>query len=217
MARIVVTEVASTREGRVGVAGWALDGSGMIRPLPGDAHDWPVEDAGSHLFQPGNVLTLVPAGRPSGRDLPFRREDLVTAEAPRRVGELAKEELVEAIGPGLAPGLAEGFQGWLELGRFVRAGTDCPSLVGVAVDPKRFGFEERKRDGQLRIWLYDGRGQRFNLPVSARWLRQIHKAEGLGGLDPLRRKTTRLVVRIALADPLPDTRAYALVSNVIFL
>jgi hypothetical protein len=216
MARIVVTEVSIAGEGRVHVAGWSLDGGGMMRPLPGDALDWPAETAGPHLFQPGNIVTLMPAGRASGRDLPFRREDFVVAGEPQRVGEMAKDELVATLRPGLAAGVGEGFHGWLELGRFVRAGTDCPSLVGVEVDPRRFGFEERKRDRQLRAWIYDRRNQRFNLPVSARWMRQLHARQGARALDPLKEEAGTLVVRLGLADPLPDGRAYALVSNVIF-
>ena len=217
MARILVTEVGGTKDGRVAVAGWSLDGSGMVRPLPEGALDWPAEDAGPHLFQPGNILTIVPAGRPSGRDLPFRREDLVVGETPRRVGEMAKEELAEAIAPGLAPGLAEGFHGWLELGRFVRTGADCPSLVGIAVEPRRFGFEVPRGRTQLRAWLYDGRGQRFNLPVGARWLRQTFRDGGIASLDGLRRQAGRVILRVGLADALPDGRAYALVTNAIFL
>jgi len=216
MARIVVTEVTGTRGGRVAAAGWSLDGSGMVRPLPPDGPDWALADAGAHLFQPGNILALVPSGRPSGRDLPFRREDLVVAETPRRVGEMAKDELAAALAPGLAPSLAQGFEGWLELGRFVRAGTDCPSLAGVCVAARRLGFEERGAAGQLRLWFHDPQGTRFNLPVTARWLKQIQRASGLAALTSLAAAAKNMVVRVGLADPLPDTRAYALVSNVIF-
>ena len=199
------------------VAGWALDGSGMVRPLPEGALDWPGEDAGAHLFQPGNVLTLVPAGRPSGRDIPFRHEDLVVAETPKRVGEMTKQELAEAIAPGLAPGLAEGFQGWLELGRFVRVGTDCPSLVGIAVDPRTIIFHQPRHRDQLRFWFEDGRDRRFNLPVRARWLRQAYRDGGIGTLLELRNHAKRVILRVGLADALPDGRAYALVTNAIFL
>jgi hypothetical protein len=216
MARIVVTEVTGTRGGRVAVAGWSLDGSGMVRPIPPDGADWAPADAGAHLFQPGNILALVPAGRPSGRDLPFRREDMVVAETPRRVGEMAKDELAAALQPGLAPGLVEGFEGWLELGRYVRAGTDCPSLAGIRVAARRLGFEERRPAGQLRLWLYDAQGTRFNLPVAARWLKQVQRTSGLVSLAALATGASSMVVRVGLADPLPDTRAYALVSNVIF-
>lgn len=216
MARIVVTEVTGTRGGRVAVAGWSLDGSGMVRPIPPDGADWAPADAGAHLFQPGNILALVPAGRPSGRDLPFRREDMVVAETPRRVGEMAKDELAAALQPGLAPGLVEGFEGWLELGRYVRAGTDCPSLAGIRVAARRLGFEERRPAGQLRLWLYDAQGTRFNLPVAARWLKQVQRTAGLSALGAFASGASSMVVRVGLADPLPDTRAYALVSNVIF-
>ena len=220
MARIVVTEVTGTRGGRVAVAGWSLDGSGMVRPLPPDGPDWAREDAGAHLFQPGNILALVPAGKPSGRDLPFRREDMVVAGPPNRVGEMTKDELAAALQPGLAPGLVEGFEGWLELGRYVRAGTDCPSLAGIRVEARRLGFEERRSTrqsmGQLRLWLYDAQGTRFNLPVAARWLKQVQRTSGLGALATMASAANSMVVRVGLADPLPDTRAYALVSNVIF-
>jgi hypothetical protein len=217
MARIVVTEVTGTRGGRLAVAGWSLDGSGMVRPLPPDEPDWAPADAGAHLFQPGNILALVPAGRPSGRDLPFRREDMVVAGTPHRVGEMAKDELAAALAPGLAPGLVEGFDGWLELGRFVRAGTDCPSLVGIAVAGRRLGFEERGPTSQLRLWFHDPKGAHFNLPVTARWLKQIQRTSGLAALTKLASTASNMVVRVGLADPLPDTRAYALVSNVIFV
>ena len=146
--------------------------------------------------------------------------DLVVAGPPSRVGEMTKDELAAALQPGLAPGLVEGFEGWLELGRYVRAGTDCPSLAGIRVEARRLGFEERRSTrqsmGQLRLWLYDAQGTRFNLPVAARWLKQVQRTSGLGALATMASAANSMVVRVGLADPLPDTRAYALVSNVIF-
>src|SRR5262245_38387696 len=125
--RLILTDVTDLRE-QVCIAGWAPTLRRMIRPLAGPAEHWPRACADPRLFQLGNIVEMVPAGRPGERGLPHGREDMVVRNRPIYCGRLAADRLARTLQPSESASLVALFAHHLEGGRYVVAGADCPSL-----------------------------------------------------------------------------------------
>lgn len=191
----------------------------MIRPLSGPREHWNEILAAPDLFQVGNIVGIVPAGFSSGRGLPHAREDCVVNGHPVRIGEIEAAELADAVSPSESPSVDTLFNGQMQEARFVVAGSDCKSLGAIRTNARRLGFDERAKPGgtdQLRCWFYDQTDTRYNLPVVSRKLNALHKEGGLDALADFKAGVRTAHVRIGLAHPFDDGRAFAMVNHVHF-
>lgn len=205
--------------GYVCVGGWCESEGQMIRPLSGPREHWNEILAAPDLFEVGNIVRIVPAGFSSGRGLPHAREDCVVNGHPVRVGEIEAAHLPEAVSPSESSSIDALFSGHMQEFRLVMAGSECKSLGAIRTHAKRIGFDERANPGgtgQLRCWFYDREDIRYNLPVVSRKLLAVHKAGGLGALTELKARARGAHVRIGLAHPFDDGRAFAMVNHVLF-
>lgn len=216
---LILTEVTNMRS-EVCVAGWRATASRMVRPLSGPHHHWAQSLATPELLTVGNVVTITPHRNPSsGRRLPHAREDCVVVTCPALVNRIEPNALIEALRPSESPSVRALFGGHLVEGHFVIEGSDCPSLGAIQIDPRRMEFCERPREGkppQLRCWFYDSENARYNLPVVSRTLQSIFASDGLNSVEGLRATATQGHMRIGLAHPFDDGRAYAMVNHVLF-
>jgi len=69
---------------------------------------------------------------------------------------------------------------------------------------------------QLRCWFYDASDTRYNLPVVGCALQAAHARGGLDALADFREGMRQAHVRIGLAHPFDDGRAFAMVNHVLF-
>ena len=216
---IIVSEVTNMHHGYVCVGGWCESEGQMIRPLSGPREHWNEMMAGPDLFQVGNIVRIVPAGFSSARGLPHAREDCVVNGHPVRVGEIEAPHLADALLPGESPSVDTLFNGQMQEARLVMAGSDCKSLGAIQTHSQRLGFDERAKPvgtDQLRCWFYDRTNTHYNLPVVSRELNALHKEGGLDALADLKAGARTAHVRIGLAHPFDDGRAFAMVNHVLF-
>jgi len=219
MMNIIVTEVTNMHMGVVCVAGWDGKEKRMVRPLSGSGHHWNASFARPDLYQVGNVVQLAPSGDCTQRGMPHAHEDFVVRVPPALVGRIEQGDLPSAIADSESRTVEEIFDGNLVESRLVMAGADCPSLGAVRVNPRRMGFElKRKPNGpdQLRCWFYDESNDRYNLPVTSRAIQSINSQEGVSAVNALKTGSQQAHVRIGLAHPFDDGRAFAMVNHVLF-
>lgn len=216
---ILVTEVTNMHNGYVCVGGWCELESRMVRPLSGRREHWNESLAKPELFQFGNVVRIVPAGFSSGRGLPHAREDCVVNGHPERIGNVETSDLADALSPSESPSIQKLFNGQMQESRYVMAGSDCASLGAIRTHAQRLGFDERAKPGgivQLRCWFYDQTDSRYNLPVASRSLQLVQQKGGLDALTEHKAGARTAHVRIGLAHPFDDARAFAMVNHVFF-
>jgi hypothetical protein len=216
---IIVTEVTNMHNGHVCVGGWCAEEARMIRPLSGPREHWEAAVATPALFDVGNVVSLAPSDLPSGRGLPHAREDFVVNGKPVLAARLDTDELPLALRPSESPSMESLFDGLLKEARLVMTGSDCASLGAIQTNARRMGFEEKiKPSGatQLRCWFYDESNGRYNLPVVSRALQGVHTTRGLPAVNELKQGMRRAHLRIGLAHPFGDGRAFAMVNHVLF-
>lgn len=216
---IIVTEVTDMHNDQVCVAGWERSTGRMVRPLAAPGKHWSARLAMPKLFEVGNVLRLRPSGEHGGRGVPHAREDTVLAESPALMDRVSAVLLPLELARSKSASVSGLFTGAVEGGRFVRAGTDCPSLGAVSLNPRRMGFEAKeKEDGayQLRCWFYDAENQSYNLPVVSRSLNSTYRSGGVEELNALRTRNRLAHARLGLAHPFDDGRAFLMVNHVLF-
>lgn len=216
---ILVTEVTNMHNGHVCVGGWCAAQGRMVRPLSGPRAHWGEALARSEFFEVGNLLDVTPSGQPSPRQPPHSREDCILAGTPHRVGVVAPADLPGALAPSESASVADLFGGHLEASRWVMAGADCPSLGAVRTSARRLGFKEKVRPNgtkQLRCWFYDSPNDSYDLPVASRALQATHVAHGLEALNAVKQGKLWVHIRIGLAHPFDDGRAFAMVNHVLY-
>lgn len=205
--------------GYVCVGGWCELEARMVRPLSGRCEHWNETLAEPALFQVGNVVRIVPAGFSSGRELPHAEEDCVVNGHPARVDMIEARALDKVLSPSESWSVEAMFDGQLHESRYVMAGSACKSLGAIRTHAQRLGFDERAKPSgrvQLRCWFYDRTGSRYNLPVASRVLQAAHRNGGLDALAELKAGNRNAHVRIGLAHPFEDGRAFAMVNHVLF-
>lgn len=151
--------------------------------------------------------------------MPHAREDCVVVTPPKLVRRLDPVDLPSVLTPSESPSVAALFGEQLVESRLVMVGSDCPSLGAVRLNSRRMGFvEKRKPDGtdQLRCWFYDAADGNYNLPVVSRALHAVHQTDGIKALNILRTQRRRAHMRIGLAHPFDDGRAFLMVNHVLF-
>ena len=215
--RMIVSDVTFMRT-EVCVAGWCSDEHRMVRPLSSVGRHWSTSLGSPELFWMGNVVELTPAGIANTRGLPHKREDLIVRGRPALVETTSGDEIANALAESESSSLAGLFEGHLKENRFVRAGADCPSLGAVRVAKKSVRFAEDTWDGRpkLRCGFRDSASQLFRLPVVSARLRGIWRDGGLKGLNEFVGSQGDAHVRIGLAHPMDDGRAFAMVNDIAF-
>jgi hypothetical protein len=216
---LILTEVTNMNDSQVCVAGWCTAANRMVRPLSGPRHHWAEALATPELLAVGNIVTIAASFNPSVRRLPHAREDYVVSARPAFEGQIKPDALIAVLSPSESPSVDALFGGHLIEGRFVREGSDCASLGAIRLNSRRMRFEERPRElrpPQLRCWFYDPENARYNFPVVSRALQSIFATDGLGGVEALRAESRQAHMRIGLAHPFDDGRAYAMVNHVLF-
>lgn len=190
----------------------------MVRPLSGPGAHWDAALANPRLFAVGNVLRLRPTGSSPARGLPHAREDLVVPP-PEHIDQITRSDLPGSLAPSESASISSLFGEALIESRLVMSGSDCPSLGAVRLNSRRFGFTEKvKPDGttQLRCWFYDAQDERYNLPVVSRELHAVHQTAGVEELIARRGPHRNAHIRIGLAHPFDDGRAFLMVNHVLF-
>ena len=190
----------------------------MVRPLSSVGHHWPASLGSPDLFWMGNVVELTPAGIPNTRGLPHKREDLIVRGRPALVETTNGEEVANALAESESSSLFALFKGHLKENRFVRAGADCPSLGAVQIARETFAFWEREWEGnrKLRCTFRDAVGQYYRLAVVSARLHGLWRDGGVKRLNDLVGSQGNAHVRIGLAHPLDDGRAFAMVNDMAF-
>ena len=216
---IIVTDVTHMRPGHICVAGWDPVQKRMVRPLSGPGQHWTENMVGTHLFEMGNVVRLVPSTLGSTRGLPHSREDLIVKGAPTRVGTLPRLQLPPLLAESESPSVRRLFAGFLMMRRYVREGSDCPSLGAVSIRPERMQFvvKQRDRGPQLRCRFQDAEGQSYDFPVVSCSLRARYDNGGLRAVEALRGAKRHAHVRLGLANRFPDSpNCTVMVNNILF-
>ena len=215
--QIIVSDVTYMRN-EICVAGWCPDERRMIRPLADVGKHWPTALAGPELFGMGNVLEMTPVGISNSRGLPHSREDLIVKGRPQVVNTVAEDEIAAALSDSESPSVHDLFEGNLREDRFVMGGADCPSLGAVHVACRTIRFYEDEWEGRkkLRCSFRDADAAGFRLPVTSVPLHDIWREGGTDALNELASDQDSAHVRIGLAHPMGDGRAFAMVNNMSF-
>jgi len=200
------------------VAGWSLEEKRMVRPLSGPGCHWSPKLANPKMFQMGNVIEVTPTNMKNPRGLPHAHEDLIVEGTPKLLKTILESEVAAVLSDSESPSMAALFADNLQENRFVMRDSDCPSLGAIRVDCDSIQFFEETWDDRvkLRCRLRDASGQWFNLPVVSVPLSDLHEDKGVRGLNALVKKHEAAHVRIGLAHPMENGRAFAMVNNMAF-
>ena len=190
----------------------------MVRPLSGPGCHWSPKLANPKMFQMGNVIEVTPTNMKNPRGLPHAHEDLIVEGTPKLLKTILESEVAAVLSDSESPSMAALFADNLQENRFVMRDSDCPSLGAIRVDCDSIQFFEETWDDRvkLRCRLRDASGQWFNLPVVSVPLSDLHEDKGVRGLNALVKKHEAAHVRIGLAHPMENGRAFAMVNNMAF-
>jgi len=201
---LLITEVTEMHGGTYCVAGWCFATGNMIRPLP-NGGNWSESLLRPHGVAPGVVLHVQPNGMQPDSTYPHRTEDTPIDPAGTKLVK-AGPRLWSGFGaPPAAATLNDAFQGhighnslWNGVlhGAYVPIATRTRSLYAIAMDCGRLQLFE---DGDhLRAYLDDGSG-RYNISISCRQLKELHRRSGLNAVKASLPSSGRLHVRVGLA------------------
>jgi hypothetical protein len=134
-----------------------------------------------------------------------------------KVGDIPLPELARRLSASESRRVTDVFHNSLREGRYVAAGADCPSLGAIGIDGRHLRFMHRTWEGErrLRCQFIDATGFRFDLPVTASHLRDVETKHGIAGLNASIDKSRRYHLRIGLANPFDNGRAYAMLNGAI--
>lgn len=212
--RIIVSDV-TYMGAQICVAGWCSDEIRMVRPLSSLGKHWPKVLAGGQLFSMGDVVELTPTDTSNQRGLPHLREDLIVRGRPRVVETVPNDQIADALSESESFSMSDLFEGHLQGRRFVMAGADCPSLGAVRVDRETIRFWEDEFEGRkkLRCDFQDMNDVQYSLPASSVTLRDTWTNQGIRALNSMITRPGYAHIRIGLAHPMEDGRAFAMVNN----
>lgn len=212
--RIIVSDV-TYMGAQICVAGWCSDEVRMVRPLSSLGKHWPKALEGGQLFSMGDVVELTPTDTSNQRGLPHLREDLIVRGRPRVVDTVPNDQIADALSESESSSMSDLFEGHLQERRFVMAGADCPSLGAVRVDRETIRFWEDEFEGRkkLRCGFQDMNDVQYSLPASSVTLRDTWTNQGISALNSMIREPGYAHIRIGLAHPMEDGRAFAMVNN----
>ena len=137
---------------------------------------------------------------------------------PKLIKKIPTAEIARTLSPNESRSVTELFCGFMKENRYVRKDSRCPSLGSIKVVSKKLMMEVVTRgdkDGkeQLRCSFMDSSGSDFDLPVVAV---DINKKLGAVGIKALNKEYEGkdLHVRIGLAGPMGDGRAFVMVNGI---
>jgi hypothetical protein len=218
---VLITDVTEMQKGNYCVAGWNAAGMRMIRPLP-NGGNWTAALLEQQEIVPGITVRFVRSGKANGA-FPHRTEDTPIDVLVTTVVGRAFSNWLGASAPPVAASLDAGFDGHLVWNRewnqtrqgvYVRAGTECKSLIAIRVGRTDISFSEGF--GKLKTILHDGTA-RYSLAVSSRVLKEAWRQGGLLAARNALPHRTAYCVRVGLARPFGDrpNECYLMVNGVL--
>lgn len=200
------------------IAGWSPTEQKMRR-LMIEGHHWSEKEVkkveGYSCIQI-ETLSIPPN---EGRDYPHRTEDtwisqnvipLYRFDSPR--------DLAYELEPSLSRNIRSIFNGYLKENAYVLPNTHCPSLGAVKLPAQNLKFY-KDSENKLRVQILDDDGQKYDLRVTCRYLREVlDKMRGLEQLNEDLKKVSFAHVRVGLAKPYYKQKNHCfLMCNGVFL
>jgi len=208
---ILITDVTEMQAGNYCVAGWDAIDARMIRPLPGGSN-WTGQLLAAHGVQPGATIRVATGGQPKSV-YPHRTEDTPVDAAKIILVRAGPSPWFGVNAPPVTESLAAAFGQQVQTtgvwngarkGAFVREGVQISSLAGIQVERLNLEFFEdifnEKRS--LRAYMTDV-GDRYSLPVVAKNLRELYRANGPAAVNQHLPNAGELHVRVGLARAWP--------------
>ncbi len=196
----------------------------MVRPLHADGHPhWMENMARDDLFCPGNIITVEPSGLPPNRRIPHATEDRLILGEPTLSRRISHEEMVEVVSGSVHYSVQNLFGDDFTSKKYILENHGFRSLGAVEVNSKRMGFDYNYN--KLKCWFYDGKNEKYSLPISCRALKAIHRQSGIEVLNDLKSGKGKAHIRLGLAnawDGQPGNnwnqkRCYAMVNGIFFV
>lgn len=200
------------------IAGWSPSTSDMKR-LMIKGHHWHDKDLKKIGKYASLNVTILP--EEGGRNYPHKTEDTIIDDNFKVIHHYEDPKaLAKDLKQATSATIAEAFQGKIKKRSYVPFKTKCPSLGGVILPAQNIEFF--KRDGKLRVNLLDHDGQKYDLRVTCKYLRDV--------LDPMSAKELEAFkddvlnseqmahVRVGLAKPYvyKDSNCYLMCNGVFF-
>lgn len=230
---IIVTDV--TRYGDLFcVAGWDLDGGGMIRPEPSTANAaaessrfWTGQYVGpTKLFAVGNRVRFQAALPPANFPFPHATEDRIVVPGSGAVlGQMTTVEIANSVAAGMSASLSVAFGGQLQRAQsgkaHVVAGTQTNSLDAIKIQSGEISFyEDNPVPGKRRLRaVIEQNGTEYDFSVPADAARGRFLAGGVAALQADAQESQTVHVRLGLCRPfaaMPHS-CYAQVNGLYFL
>jgi hypothetical protein len=152
MARLLITDVTEMHNGNFCVAGWDIDHSGMVRPLPNGAN-WTAALISQHAIVPGAVINVEFSEVQHNSNYPHLTEDRHINSATTVNLNAAAPNWFAYNAPPVAASIAAAFGGNVQhnstwngrlQGVFVPSGTQFGSLAAVALPRANIVFEGKR-------------------------------------------------------------------------
>jgi hypothetical protein len=204
---ILITDVTEMKANYC-VAGWdAIEGQ-MIRPLPGGFH-WTGHLLAAHGVRPGATIRVVITGGQPNSVYPHRTEDTPIDAAKIGLVRKGPSPWFGVNAPPVTESLAAAFGQQIQTtrvwngarkGAFVQEGAQIASLAALQVERSNLQFFEDTFEGErsLRAYVTDAL-YRYNLPVVAKNLRELYRANGPSAVNQHLPNAGELHVRVGLA------------------
>ena len=209
---ILITDVTEMHQGSYCVAGWSAARSCMVRLLPNGAN-WTGLLLAVHGIQPGATIGVTARSAQACSLYPHRTEDTPIDRETIVLVSPGPEPWFGANAPPVVRSLAAAFQQQVlttgmwngaKKGAYVQEGTQVSSLAAVRISRGNLQFYEDNFNGKrsLPAYMTDTDG-RYSLPVVARSLRELYRANGTMAVNQSLPTVGDLHVRLGLARAWP--------------
>lgn len=200
------------------IAGWSPSEQKMRR-LMINGHHWSEKEANKvegHSCIQVEVISIPPN---EGRDFPHKTEDTWITETITPLYRFdSPKDLAYDLENSLSRNIQSVFKGHLKECSYVLPHTKCPSLGAIKVPAQNLEFYKDSED-RLRVRILDNDGQKYDLRVTCRYLRDIlDKMNGLKKLNEELKQVSFAHVRVGLAKPYYKQKNHCfLMCNGVFL
>ncbi len=136
---------------------------------------------------------------------------------------LTGRQLIDALAGSVSPNLESAFCDSFTDGRYVVAGSECPSFGAVEIEPSSISFSEKTRmnkPNQLRC-SFSVPGpvipSTYNFAVTGTEIRDVWSTYGIEALESQRNTAEVAHIRVGLARAFDgDNKCWAMVNNIIY-
>ena len=183
------------------IAGWS-PAEQRMRRLMIDGHHWSEEEANKVEGHSCIQIETIPIPPNEGRNYPHKTEDTwITNDIKVLYHFTSPAELAYGLEDSLSRNIKSIFNGHLKENTFVLPKIKCPSLGAIKVPAQNLEFY-KDSENKLRVRILDNDGQKYDLRVTCRYLRDVlDKMNGLKKLNNELKRVSFAHVRVGLAKP----------------